>query len=113
MDSLWAVDRKESDSVTSSTNRVFAENLVGLGFLYSVSYIKSIPAHEKIFAVGKSCPISTLNLIFLGLGCAWVGEFVGFRIIFTCFPHKQNLVNRKNPNTSKYYAGRSYAIARG
>ena len=37
-------------------NRVFAENLVGLGFLQSVSYIKSISTHEKIFAVGKSDP---------------------------------------------------------
>ena len=35
-------------------NRVFAENLVGLGFLQSVSCIKSIPTHEKLFAVGKS-----------------------------------------------------------
>ena len=33
------------------------------------------------------------NLIFLGLGWPWVGEFVGF-VIFTCFPTQQNLVNR-------------------
>ena len=59
---------------------VFAENLVGIGFLYSVSYIKSIPTHEKLFAVGKSGPNSTFNLIFLGLGWPWVGEFVGFII---------------------------------
>ena len=31
-------------------NRV---NLVGLGFLRSVSHIKSIPTHEKTLAVGK------------------------------------------------------------
>ena len=29
------------------------ENLVGLGFLQSVSYIKSIPTREKNKAVGK------------------------------------------------------------
>ena len=37
------------------------------------------------------------NLIFLGLGWPWVGEFVGFIIIFTCFPTQQNLVYRKRP----------------
>ena len=60
---------------------MFAENLVGLGFLQSVSYIKSIPAHEKIFSVGKSGPKAAFNLIFLGLGWPRVGEFVGFTII--------------------------------
>ena len=64
---------------------VFAENLVGIGFLYSVSYIKSIPTHEKLFAVGKSGPNAPFNLIFLGVGSSWVGGFVGF-IIFTRFP---------------------------
>ena len=41
--------------------RVFAENLVGLGFLQFVSYIQSIPIHEKLFAVGKAVemPLST------------------------------------------------------
>ena len=48
--------------------RVFVENLVALGFLYSVSYIKPIPTHEKLFAVGKSGPTTTSNIIFLGLG---------------------------------------------
>ena len=57
--------------------RVFADNLVGLGFS-SVSYIKPILTHEKLFAVGKSGPNATFNLIFLGLGWPWVGEFVGF-----------------------------------
>ena len=47
---------------------VFAENLVGLGFLLSVSFIKPIPTHEKLFAMGKSGPIATLNLFFLGFG---------------------------------------------
>ena len=35
--------------------RVFAENLIGLSvFLFPI--IKSLPTHEKIFAVGKSGP---------------------------------------------------------
>ena len=36
--------------------------------------------------MGISVPNATFNLFFfLGLGCPWVGEFVGFIIIFTCF----------------------------
>ena len=61
-------------------------NLVGLGLLQSVSCIKSIPTHEKLLAVGKSGPIATFNLFFLGLGWPWVGELVGFIIIVICFP---------------------------
>ena len=50
-----------------SMNRVFAENLVGLGFLQSVSYVKSIPSREKLFAVGKKSPqMPLLTLFFLG-----------------------------------------------
>ena len=42
---------------TSGAIRVLADNSVGLDFLQSVSYIKSIPTHEKIFAVyGKKWP---------------------------------------------------------
>ena len=62
---------------------VCAENLVGLGFLWSASYRKPIPTHEKLFAEGKTASNATFNLIFLGLGWPWVGEFVGFIIIFT------------------------------
>ena len=78
---------------------MFAKNLVASGFLYSVSYIKAIPTHEKIFAVGKRGPNATFNLFFLGLGWHWVGEFVGFIRIFAgiCFPTRQNLVNRERP----------------
>ena len=50
--------------------RVFAENLVGLGFLSSISYIKYIPTHEKIIDVGKNGPNTTFNLFFLGVGLA-------------------------------------------
>ena len=79
---------------------MFAENLVGLGFLYSVFYIKSIPTHDKSFAVGKSGPNATFDLILLGLGLGWpwVGDFVGFIIIFICFPTQHNLVISKHPS---------------
>ena len=40
--------------------------------------MKSIPTHEKIFAVGKSGPNATFNLFFGALCWPWVGEFVGF-----------------------------------
>ena len=56
---------------------MFAESLVRLGFLKSVSDIKPIPPHEELFAVGKSGSNVTLNLIFLGLGLPRVGEFDG------------------------------------
>ena len=42
-------------------------------------------------------PLSTYYVIFLGLGWPWVGEFVGFIIIFRCFPTQRKLVNRKHP----------------
>ena len=34
---------------------------------------------------------------FIGLGWPWVGELIGFIIIFVCFPTQQNLVNRIHP----------------
>ena len=61
---------------------MFADDLVGSGSLYSVSYIKSIPTYEKLFAVGKGGPNATFDLFFLGLGWPWVGKFVGFMIGF-------------------------------
>ena len=45
-----------------------------LGFLQSVSYIKPIPTHEKIFAVGKSGPNAAFVNIY-GVG----GEFGSVR----------------------------------
>ena len=51
---------------------------------------------KKVFALGRIDPNATLDLVFLGLGWPWVGEFVGFITIFTCFPTQQNLVNRKH-----------------
>ena len=47
----------------------------------SASYMKSIPTHEKLFA-GKSSPNATFNVYVLGLVWPWVGEFVGFVVIF-------------------------------
>ena len=95
------------------TTRLFADNFAGLGFLQSVSYIKSIPTHDKIFAVGKSGPTATFNLNFLGLG--WpCREFVGFMIVFIWFPTQQNLINRKHPNTAASSVGmytRPHAVA--
>ena len=59
--------------------------------------MKPIPTHEKIFVVGKSGPNATFSLNFLGLGWSWVGEVVGFIIIFVCFLTQQDLVYRKQP----------------
>ena len=61
-------------SIRSSSNGVFGDNLVGLGFLWSVSYIKPIPNHGKIFCCGeKSGANATFDQFFLGLGWPWVG----------------------------------------
>ena len=48
-----------------------------------------MPTHEHKIAAGKSVPIATFNLIFLGLGWPWVEYSVGFTIIFTCFRKSQ------------------------
>ena len=46
----------QAEFIFYSASRVFADNLVGLGFLQSVSYIKSIPTHEKLFCCGEKWP---------------------------------------------------------
>ena len=56
--------------------------------------------------MGKSGPNAAFNLIFPGLGWPWVGEFVGFIVIFICFPTQQNLVYRKHPNGE--FSGENY-----
>ena len=81
--------------------------MVGLGFLYSISNIKPIPIHEKLFAVGKGGPNATFNLFFLGLVWLCVWEFDDFIIILSryllvftsesftnmvCFPTRHNIV---------------------
>ena len=69
-------------------------------FLY-----KTNPNPRKIICCGKkvtqkSGPNASFNLFCLGLGWPWVGEFVGFMIIFICFPTEQNFACRKHPNSS-------------
>ena len=65
-------------------------------FLQSVSYMKSVPAHEKKKCSGKKvAQVPLFNLFFfVGLSWPWVGEFVGFIVTFLCIPTQQNLVNR-------------------
>ena len=46
----------------------------------------------------KSGPNASFRLFFLGLGWPWAGEFVGFIMIFTCFPTQHISVNRKHLN---------------
>ena len=73
--------------------RVFAENLAGLGFLQSVLLYKTDPNPRKVHFCGKKWPPNaTFNLVFLGLGWPWAGEFIGFIIFCLCFPTQQNLV---------------------
>ena len=50
------------------------------GFLHKIHPTKNYLLREK------SDPNATFNLFFLGFGWPWVGEFVGFIIIFVCFP---------------------------
>ena len=55
----------------------------------SVSYIKSIPTHEKSLAAGKKSggpKMPLLTYFFLWLGWPWVGDIVGYTVIFICSP---------------------------
>ena len=66
---------------------------------------KSILTLEKSVAAVKSVPNATFSLIFLGLGWPWVGEFVDFTVIFTCFTTQQNLVytrHREHPDERSF-----------
>ena len=54
---------------------MLAENLIGLGFLYSVSYIIPILTHEKLFAVRKKWPKCHFQPTF-----SWVGLALGWGI---------------------------------
>ena len=75
--------------------------MVGLGFVYYVSDINQSHPTKNYLLWGKSGQNATFNLIILGLGRSWVGEFVAFSIIiFIGFPTQQHLVNRKHPNVS-------------
>ena len=68
-----------------------------LGFLVCFLY-KINPNPRKNIFCEKTWPNATFDLVFLGLSWPRVGEFVGFIVIFICFPTQQNLVNRKDPN---------------
>ena len=85
-------DTKEPPPTRSLRYQGVCGELDWVRFRVVISYIKPIPTHEKIFAVGNSGPHATFNLFFLGLGWPWVGELVGFIIIVTLFPTQQNLV---------------------
>ena len=56
-------------AMVRATKTVLADNFVGLGLLQSASYKKSIPTHEKLFAVGKAAQMPLLTSFLLG----WVG----------------------------------------
>ena len=56
-----------------ASNRVFAENLVGLGFLYSISYIKSLHPQKNIYCGKKVAQMPLFTYFFLG----WVGLGLG------------------------------------
>ena len=78
---------------------MFAENLIGLGFLCFLH--ETNPNPRKAICCGKKwekvAQNATFDLIFLGLGWPWVGGFDGFIIIFTCFSTRRNLVYREHP----------------
>ena len=48
-------------AMVRATKTVLADNFVGLGLLQSASYKKSIPTHEKLFAVGKAAQMPLLT----------------------------------------------------
>ena len=64
--------------------------MVGLDFLWSVSYIKPIPTHEKLFAVGKSGLNATFepNFSWVGLALGWGVRRVHNNILYVFQPNK-------------------------
>ena len=86
------------------TARGFCGELGWVGFLVVCFLHKINPNQRKttkkylLWEKGPKIPILTEN--FLGLGWPWLGELVGFIIVFICFPAQQKLVNRKHPCTS-------------
>ena len=80
-------------------DRVIAENLDWVEFLVVVFLYKTNPNPQKknYLLWEKVAQMPLFNLIFLGLGWPWVGEFVGFITTFIRFPTQQNSVNRKHP----------------
>ena len=82
--------------------KVFAEKFGWVGFVVVCFPYKINPKPTKRYLLWeKSGPNATFNLIFLGLGCPWVGDFVGFIKIFKCihvFQPNRILVNRQHSN---------------
>ena len=73
--------------------------MVGIAFLQYVSYINQSEPTKKYLLRDKKWPNATFNLIFLWLGWPWVGEFVGFIIIFACFSNSTEFGTRYIANT--------------
>ena len=63
-----------------------------VGFLAVCFLRMKNPTPRKMFALGKSGPNATFNLIFLGLGWPWVGNLVGFITTFICYPIQQDFI---------------------
>ena len=79
--SSWSLPIKIN---TINNTRVFAEKVGWVGVIVVCFLYKVNPNPRKtILLWEKVAQTSLFNLIFLGLGWPWVGEFVGFIIIFT------------------------------
>ena len=61
--------------------------------------------------MGESGTNVTFNLSFSGLGWHWIGEFVGFIIMFTYFRTQQSLVCRTLLRCSHYNYSDGYCSA--
>lgn len=65
---------------------------------------QSLTPTKKTFCCGKKvAQNASFNHILLVLGRPWGGEFVGFAIIFICFPTQHNLVYRKHPTIANQW----------
>lgn len=72
--------------------------LVGFLVVYFLKKINPNPRKKKSLSE-KVAKFLFSAYFFLGsVGFGLVGEFVGFRTIFTCFPTQPSLANRKHTN---------------
>ena len=74
----------------------------GLSFLVVCFLYKTSPNPRKTIFCGDKVAQMPLSTYFSWVGLGWpcIGGFVGFIIIFLCFPTQQKLVNRKHPVVS-------------
>ena len=88
-------------------SRVFADNLGCVMFLVvcflqitNLNPRKKNKKNKNKKLREKMAQMPLFDLIFLGLGWPWVGEFDGFTVTFICmlFPTRDNLVHRKTPD---------------